>query len=188
MEKTKYGYILDIIKSVYYQSGVEHEVHIPYLYFEHNGNVSLDGQDDLGSFSFSGYAEDDYLYLNKSYHGKHTVYYVGKLEENRLILTYDFQGDYDQLKRKVDNRDFNALIVFNATLYNLKLDGEDYNLFFKTDEDEKLKGLGLIEGKIWKCILKRKDDDKGKLKLKYKNEERSYKVKINESLNNIYVD
>lgn len=189
----KFGLKLKITKSVYFQNGIEHHVDTPYLKFENNGNVSLDGSDEVGEFSFSGHVENDYLFLKKHYHGKHTVFYVGKLEKNKLNLAYDFVGHFDDLKAKVNNGEFMALMEFKANLYNLYLDGnheKDNNIFLaqSSGKENKFKGLGLIKDKLTKVILKRKHDNKGKLKLKYPESEASMKITIDDASNNIYID
>jgi len=190
--KGKFGFQLRIIKSVYFQNNQEYSVDTPYLNFEHNGNVSLDGTDINGSFSFSGKMEGEILYLKKSYHGAHTVHYCGKLEQNKLNLVYDFEGNYTDLLNKLNSGSYMALIVFEAQIYNLYLDGnheKDYNVFFVKDEHkEKYKGLGLIKGNLTKVVMKRKEAGKAKLKLKTPEEERSIKVTLDENLHNIYLE
>lgn len=190
--KGKFGFQLKITKSVYFQNGQELSVDTPYLNFEHNGNVSLDGADGVGSFSFSGRIEGDILYLKKAYLEQHTVYYCGKLEKNKLNLVYDFTGNYAELLNKLNSGEYMALIEFEAQLYNLYLDSnheKDYNVFLVKDEHkEKYKGLGLIKGQLTKVVMKRKENDKAKLKLKTSDDERSIKVTIDESTQNIYLE
>lgn len=190
--KGKFGFQLRIIKSVYYQNGEEFPVDTPYLNFEHNGNVSLDGVDAIGAFSFSGRIEGDILYLKKSYHGAHTVNYCGKLEKNKLNLVYDFEGNYAELLDKINSGQYMALIEFEAENYNLYLEGDNEvndNVFlYKEENKDKYKGLGLIKNKLTKVVMKRKEQGKAKLKLKTPDEERSIKVSIEDNTNNIYLE
>jgi len=190
--KGKFGFQLRIVKNVYFQDGQEFPVDTPYLNFEHNGNVSLNGADGIGTFSFSGRIEGDILYLKKSYLGAHTVHYVGKLEKNRVNLVYDFEGKYDELLNKLNSRDYMGLIEFDAVIYNLYLDGDhekDYNVFLvKDDCKDKYIGLGLIKGILNKVIMKKKGNGKAKLKLKTPEDERSIKVTLDENTQNIYLE
>lgn len=188
MERGKFSFKIKIVRAYYIERGSEHPVNIPYLEFTQDGNVTLEGEDQIGPFSFSGKASDDYLFLEKKYHGKHTVFYAGKLEKNHLYLHYDFKGDYPNLISKVTSGDFNAGIVFDAELYNLFLDGNEFNVFFAKDDedDKKLKGLGMIHNKVYKLVLKKKSSDEGKLKLKYDGDERKLKIRIDS--NNLFVD
>ena len=190
--KGKFSFQLKITKSVYFQNGQEFSVDTPYLNFEQNGNISLDGSDGVGSFSFSGKIEGDVLYLKKAYLGAHTVHYYGKLDKNKLNLVYDFEGNYADLLNKFNSEAYMALIEFEAELYNFYLDGnheKDYNVFLvKNENKDKYKGLGLIKGNLTKIVMKRKDNGRAKLKLKTPDDERSIKVTIEESTHNIYLE
>ena len=179
MEKGIFSFKLKVLRAYYIQNKQEHGVDIPYLNFMEDGNVSLDGDDDVGSFSFSGRSSDDYLFLEKKYHGKHSVYYLGKLKKNHLHLYYDFEGNYANMLCNVVSGNYNAGIVFDAELYDLNVGGTDYNIFLAQDDqydDRKLKGLGIIDNKVFKLSLKLKNADHGELKVKYLEEEVLYKV------------
>lgn len=189
MEKEKFSFKIKVLRAYYIQNGSEHSVHIPYLHFMHDGKVALEGEDEHGTFSFSGKACDDYLYLEKKYHGKHTVFYVGKLDKNHLYLHYDFEGNYANLMSKVLSGDYNSGIIFDAELYNLFADGQEYNVFLSRDDDDddcNVKGLGLIENRVFKLVLKKKSSDHGKLKIKYDGDERKFNVRLSD--NNIFVE
>ena len=81
MEKGNFSFKIKVLKAYYIQYGSEHSVEIPYLNFMQDGNVALEGEDENGPFSFSGKASSNHIFLEKKYHGKHTVYYVGKLKK-----------------------------------------------------------------------------------------------------------
>lgn len=189
MKKGKFSFKLKVSRAYYIQKGTEHSVNIPYLHFMQDGNVSLEGEDGIGTFSFSGKIHEDYLFLQKNYHGKHTVHYVGKLDKNHLHLYYDFDGDYAYLKSKVVNGESNAGIVFDAKLYNLFIEQNETKVFLfedYNDKNRKLKGLGKIDNKVFKLILNKKLDDYGTLKTQCDGDQRKYKVRL--SGNNILVE
>jgi hypothetical protein len=184
MERGIFSFKLMVSRAYYIQDNQEHAVNIPYLNFMNDGNVSLEGEDDIGSFSFSGKACDDYLFLEKKYHGKHTVYYAGKLDKNHLHLHYDFEGNYANMLCNVVSGNYNAGIVFDAEVYDLIIGGTEYNIFLAEDDqddDRKLKGLGIIDNKVFKLSLKKKYGDHGKLKVKYQGEEITYKVMVRDN-------
>merc|ERR1711957_441903 len=190
MSLGKYDYRLTISKSVYFQDGEEFPVDVPYLNFQQDGEVTLTGSDEVGEFNFTGHAEEDYLFLNKAYVGQHTVYYVGKLEENKLNLFYAFEEDQDGGKAKVDGGEFNALMEFESEQFRFFRDGTDndsFQIFLRTDENGKSKGLGRIKGKTVKLSYKKKDDGMGKIQMKYKEYEKTFKVERNDDNNDLIV-
>lgn len=179
MSGNKYNYKLTISKSVYFQDGEEYPVDTPYLMFQADGNVALQGSDDVGEFEFTGYAEDEFLYLKKQYIGQHTVYYVGKLEENNLNLFYSFEEDNEGGKAKVEAGEFNALMEFESQRFRLFREGpagESWSMFLRNDDSGKQKGLGRMKGKTCKISYKTKEENKGKIQLKYNDYEKTFKV------------
>lgn len=179
---SKFEYRLEITKSCYFQDGEECPVDVPYLNFQQDGNVTLSGSDDVGDFEFTGRAEDQYLYLNKQYIGQHTLYYTGKLEGNKLNMFYAFEEDHVTGKQKVDAGEFNSLMEFNAEQFRFFRDGaegDNWQLFLTPKDNGKSKGLGDVKGKCVKISYKPKDDNTGKLQMKYKDYERCYKVTKN---------
>ena len=189
MENENFSFKIKVLRAYYISNGLEYLVSIPYYHFTQDGNVALDGQDEVGRFSFSGKASGDYIYLEKKYHGKHTVYYAGKLDGAHLHLHYDFQGDYDNLITKIKSGDYNGGVVFDAQLYNLHFDGKVIPVFLAVDEDDaklKLKGLGIIDNKAYKLVLEKSSSDLGKLKLKQGDDERTLNIRI--SGYDLYVD
>ena len=191
MSLGKYDYRLSISKSVYFDGGEEFAVDVPYLNFQQDGDVTLEGSDDVGDFKFNGFAEDEYLFLNKQYIGQHCVYYVGKLEENKLNLFYAFEEDHAGGREKVDAGEFNALMEFDSTQFKFFRDGADnesFQIFLRTDDNGKMKGLGKIKGKTVKLSYKKKDDDKGKIQMKYKNYEKTFKVDHSGDSNELIVN
>jgi len=179
MSAGKYDYRLKISKSVYFQDGNEFPVDVPYLNFQQDGNVTLKGFDEVGEFEFTGHAEDQYLFLKKQYIGQHTVFYVGKLEENKLNLFFNFEEDNEGGKAKVDAGEFNALMEFEAEQFRFFRDGSDgesFSFFLHPDGDGKRKGLGIVKGKTVKISYKKKDDSRVKLQMKYQDIEKTFKV------------
>lgn len=167
-----------ILRSYYIENGEEHETNVPYLFFNRDGTVSLDGEDEEGTFSFSGHSLNDYLYLVKKYHGKHTIYYVGKLEGNFLYLVYDLEGDYNSLLQKLKNQEYMGGMEFAATIYKVYLDSAPFSIFLSpSDKSNEFKGLGLIDGKVSKVLLSGKEG-KWKLKVKSNKKKTVYKVDV----------
>lgn len=183
MLSNKYNYKLTISKHVFFQDGEEYPVDVPYLFFQADGNVTLQGSDDVGEFNFSGRAEEDYMYLKKEYVGQHTVFYVGKLDGNVLNLWYSFEEDEEAGKQKVDEGEKNALMEFESDMYSFYRNGFDcgdnYPLFLRQNDSGKRKGLSRMKGKTCKLSYKEKDEGKGKLQMQYKEYEKTFKVNQN---------
>jgi len=169
MQKQGFTFTIKVSRAYFIQNYQEYPVDIPYLKFEKDGNVTLDGEDDVGSFSFSGKTHGECVTLQKKYHGKHTVYYAGIIVKNELKLHYSLTNNYDFLMKCVAAQDFNAGIVFEADNYWLNKDGCSHQIFLSNDDEDskKLKGLGMIDGKVRKFLLMKKSDSKGKIRIKF---------------------
>jgi hypothetical protein len=190
MSEGKFNFQLKISKSVYYQDGSEYPVEIPFLQFQKDGNVTLKGSDSVGEFDFTGHIENIYIFLKKQYIGQHSLFYVGKLNQNKLNLFYSFQHDDNLGKEKVDNGEFNALIEFeseNFKFFRHGDEGEDWQIFLNPLENGKSKGLGVIKGKTVKLSYKKKEEY-GKLQMKYDNYEKTFKVETNEANHSMKVN
>jgi len=88
----------------------------------------------------------------------------------------------------VKNGVFNAGVVFDSINYCLHKDGSSQQIFLSTDDEDpnKLNGLGMIDGKVTKIILKKKSDSDRKMKFKFSDqEEEIWNAKIEDF--NIYL-
>jgi hypothetical protein len=143
---------LDVKRAVYFQNGAAHAMTIPFLNFGDDGSVFMDGSDDVGAFNITGELTNGYLYLTKSYVGKHKVYYLGHLNGSVIHLAYDFSEHWDSLKSKLDSNDIMAEIEFETSIYKLFLVKENQSLeLFLANESEKpgkFKGLTFRNGKL----------------------------------------
>ena len=97
------------------ETKIESPAKVPFLKIQ-EGEVTSKGSDEVGDFEFTGNYEDQYFFLQKQYLEKHTLFYVGKLEEqsNILNLHYSHEENRDFGKEQVDNGVFNALIEFES--------------------------------------------------------------------------
>jgi len=117
---------LKITRSWYVQGG-EVPTDIPCLHFHSDGSISLEGNDPVGQFVFSGKSQGEFLLLTKQYFGKHSLYYAGKMEGNTLNLFYDFNDSSFQTQmQNVENYNFNAGIIFDQNDFaNFRKQGKD---------------------------------------------------------------
>ncbi len=122
MFKRNHDFKIKIIWSFFLEDKCQYETDIPYLNFQKNGKITLNGSDYLGEFEFSGYEEDGYLHLIKKYNGGHSIFYVGKFEENILKLYYSHDKQEKQSISLLEAGEFNSLIEFEKEGFRLLQD------------------------------------------------------------------
>lgn len=179
----RFDYKINVERAFYYQGDKQVSMDIPYLNFEANGNVSIESQDENGPFLFCGYVNDDEIVLIKNYTNTNThIYYYGRLEKNRLNLVYSYAQEWELLRSKLNSRDFMGCIIFKSNLYELSLNGFEYNLFLDKDADGEYKGLGVVEGKLYRVALAHKNGYDAKLRLRYRDQEiKKYPARVSGS-------
>lgn len=176
----RFNYKVKIEKSWYYEGDKKVQTDIPYLNFDSNGTISIESEDPNGPYVFRGYINDMDVVLIKNYTNTNVhIYYYGKFEKNKLNLVYSFSPEWEFLRSLLSSGDYMACMLFSAQLYELFINGIQYDVFLDKDVDGELKGLGVIEGKLKKISLNTKNGFDAKLRLKYADEEvKKYAVKI----------
>jgi hypothetical protein len=181
----KVAFCLKVKKAFYIKNGKEHPVSIPYLNFENDGHITLDGKDDIGNFSFSGKIEDDLIYLKKKYHGKHTDFYIGHIIKNQIKMVYDLSEEFSHKRSELKNKRYNAGIEFDSTVFNYDNADGNHNFYLNKDsKDGHFKGFAIIDKKCWKVIMTVRPDGYGSIKMKNGNDFNKLDVLVKD--NNIY--
>ena len=142
---------LDVTRAHYIQNGLKVPMDIGYLKFRQNGTIYMDGVDENGTFDISGELSEGYMNFTKQYHGKHSVFYLGKLVGNNVALVYDFSPKWEDLRERLDKNEITAEMEFETNTYKLQLEetGEVCDLFLtKRTKPGKFKGLIFRNGQF----------------------------------------
>jgi hypothetical protein len=104
---------INIILSYIYKNNKEQPLNISHLNFQEDKQITFSGSDSLGDFVISGKWEGDFMLLKKEQKGRLNTYFVGRLENDKIYLFFDSVYDNAQKIKRLNNMEFNALIIFN---------------------------------------------------------------------------
>jgi hypothetical protein len=181
-------FTLKVRKAFYYQFGEAHPMTIDHLNFKDNGEVFMEGEDEVGSFTITGELSNSFLYMSKQYKGAHTVYYTGILQGSIINLVYDFSPTWDQMKKDVASGVKMAEIEFNIDAFGLKFEGsnEVFNLYLEQESKHRWYGIAIRNDNLV-VIHATIKHEKVKMKLYSKTHKEKYEGEFDSDTNNFIV-
>jgi hypothetical protein len=183
---------LKIKNSYYIQFGAKFPMNIPHLIFKNTGDISMEGDDEVGPFKISGELKGKLIFLTKQYIMMHRIYYLGRFNANVLELIWDFQPNWKEMETDLNDSN-NAVIEFDSDVFCLKFKNSSlvYDLFLqkgKIEDGEKFYGILNFQDRLVAVHIRMKSDEKcfveifakefnNKLKGKYDENTKTFTVK-----------
>jgi hypothetical protein len=176
-------FTLKIKEAAYEECGSWHPVKIEHLVFKNNGDVFMNGSDDVGTFRIDGELENNLIKFSKKY-STHTIYYVGYYDGKHLNLVYDRSPNWESMASYVHSQKM-AFIEFDSEEYTVEnKEEEKFNLLMQkeVDDDKKGKYYGILlrNNDFVAVEIKVKEGGKCKVEMFTKGRKEEYKGKFDE--------
>jgi len=180
MHKKKLMFGLKVNFAFFNEQGETFSMEIPIMKIDEHCNFIMKGKDSkCGEFKFSGNIGNNPFLLEKTCDSRTYQYYA---ELNKYTISF-FQKDSEYLM-KAENVDFIGQIILDGEHFLFELTSTPQHVFLSINADANgsRKGIALINDKIYQCLLRMVDENKGKLSVKCAEEQKAWIATISDNV------